>query len=416
MSFKGWREYKVSELGKVVTGKTPPTKDKENFGVEYPFITPIDMKGEKHVFESTRNLSATGKNRMKNFLLPADTVCVSCIGSDLGKVIKTTRESFTNQQINSIICNEKFDSDFVFYALKFISPELRSVGHHSTAVPIINKSDFSQFKIRAPESKADQYRISSILSSLDDKLELNLQTNQTIEAIAQALFKEWFVDFHFPNSTGEMQERELGLIPKDWKAGTIGDMFTFSKETINPSLFEKDIFLHYSLPAFDSGRYPIKELGSQILSNKLKVKANSILVSKLNPRIPRIWPIVEVNENCICSTEFQVLVPNRSYYFSFGVNLFWQTQVIETMKGRATGTSGSHQRIRPQDILDIKIAIPPDEILSRFNTAVRGFYDTIDLNKEQSQTLTSLRDTLLPKLMKGEISISETEKLTAAAI
>jgi type I restriction enzyme, S subunit len=123
MSFEEWKEFGIGDIGKIITGKTPPTKDIQNFGKEYPFITPVDMNGQKHIAVSVRSLSEIGKSLMKNYLLPKDTVCVSCIGSDLGKVVKTTRDSFTNQQINSIICNEKFDCDFVYYALTFISPD-----------------------------------------------------------------------------------------------------------------------------------------------------------------------------------------------------------------------------------------------------------------------------------------------------
>ena len=105
------------------------------------------------------------------------------------------------------------------------------------------------------------------MKSLDDKIELNRQTNKTLEAIAQALFKEWFVDFNFPGATGEMQESEMGEIPEGWRVGSIGDLFTISKESLNPSSNPTEEFLHYSLPAFDEGRKPTKELGSKILSN-----------------------------------------------------------------------------------------------------------------------------------------------------
>ena len=169
MSFNNWATYKIGELGKVVTGKTPPTADKENFDGIYPFITPVDMKGQKEIHKTNRTLSEIGKQLMKNYLLPTNTICVSCIGSDMGKVVKTTKPSFTNQQINSIICNNKFDADFIYYALTLLSPELRNIGHQSTAVPIINKSDFSLFEISIPENKELQNKIANILSSLDSK-------------------------------------------------------------------------------------------------------------------------------------------------------------------------------------------------------------------------------------------------------
>ena len=221
MSSEGWDIFKISDIGKIVTGKTPSTQNIDNFGEKYPFITPRDMMGQKKIDKTERYLSEEGKNSVKNCLLPANSICVSCIGSDMGKVVMTTTDSVTNQQLNSIICHRSFDPDFVYYALVNISEELRNAGRHSTAVPILNKSDFSNFEITAPDI-AIQRRIAAILSALDEKIELNRQTNATLEAIAQAVFKEWFVDFHFPGATGEMQDSELGPIPKGWREGQLG--------------------------------------------------------------------------------------------------------------------------------------------------------------------------------------------------
>ena len=139
----------------------------------------------------------------------------------------TTKDSVTNQQLNSLICKDSFEPDFVYYALVNISDELRNVGHHSTAVPILNKTDFSNFEIIAPTSLT-QRRIATILSALDDKIELNRQTNATLEAIAQAIFKEWFVDFNFPGATGEMVESELGMIPHGWRVRKLGEICEFA--------------------------------------------------------------------------------------------------------------------------------------------------------------------------------------------
>ena len=225
MSFNDWQTFRLGDVGKVITGKTPPTKDEENFGIDYPFITPVDMIGQKYVYQTVRNLSEIGRNILKNNLLPSNTICISCIGSDLGKVVKTSKASFTNQQINSIICNETFDSDFIYYALCNISSLIKSIGHNSTAVPIINKTDFSNFEIDAPTDIEIQIKIGSILSSLDDKIENNLNTNKTLEEIARTIFKEWFVNFNYPNADGSRKHSEFGKIPTDWQVGTLGDIY-----------------------------------------------------------------------------------------------------------------------------------------------------------------------------------------------
>lgn len=204
----------------------------------------------------------------------------------------------------------------------------------------------------------------------------------------------------------EMQDSELGHIPKGWRVGKLGEILTLSNETINPSLSPEKEYFHYSIPAFDDGGIPKVEKGNSILSNKFKVRSYSLLVSKLNPRIPRIWPIAVIDEEkSICSTEFQVFLPVAKNFYSFGIMLFFQSAIIEMMKSRATGTSGSHQRIKPQDILDIEIIIPDNEILKHYERIVSEHYQRIGSNINESTTLSAIRDALLPKLMGGEIEV-----------
>ena len=143
-----WEVKKISQIGEVITGKTPKTVDKDNFGNDYMFITPRDMKVQKHIFETERYLSEKGKNSVKNCLIPKKSICVSCIGSDMGKVIMTTKESITNQQINSII--PEISADFIYYAILNISSDIKNLGKQSTAVPILNKSQFSKIEIATP--------------------------------------------------------------------------------------------------------------------------------------------------------------------------------------------------------------------------------------------------------------------------
>lgn len=313
-----------------------------------------------------------------------------------------------NQRLGLLQFKKKeFDKDFIYWLLRTKEYQLFVVnGATGTTVKHTSPTRIREYEFNAPDLKTQQ-RIASILSSLDDAIELNQQINKTLEEMAKAIFKEWFVDFNFPNATGKFQETEIGKIPVGWKVGTIESILFHSKDSVNPSKQPDEDFYHYSIPAYDEGNNPSVEKGSTILSNKFQVKGNSILVSKLNPRFPRTWAIGEIEEErSICSTEFQVLVPRKPFYYSFGLWLFAQTFVIDKMKGNATGTSGSHQRVRPQDILDIDIALPTDEILKLYHDTVSAFSKQMDDNKKGNQSLINLRDTLLPKLMKGEININ----------
>lgn len=177
-----WQSVKVAELGRIVTGKTPKTAIPENYGGDIPFLTPSDDMSVKYVSKTAKTLTEKGLSEVKNTLLPPDAVCVSCIGSDLGKVVITTEKTVTNQQINSIIVDkDRFDVSFVYYAMLILGKELNFISKTSTAVPIVNKSSFSSYEIQCP-SLDQQKRIAAILSALDSKIECNQKINDNLAA------------------------------------------------------------------------------------------------------------------------------------------------------------------------------------------------------------------------------------------
>ena len=187
-SFMELKKIHISDIGKVVTGKTPRTSIVENYGGDIPFLTPSDDLSYKSVPKTGKTLTEQGLNEVKNCLLPPHSVCVSCIGTDLGKVVMTSEPTITNQQFNSIIPNRRFDADFVYYLMTLVGKELNYLSKTSTAVPIINKSSFSNYEVEVPDLET-QEKIASILSSLDSKIELNRRINDNLEQQAQALLE-----------------------------------------------------------------------------------------------------------------------------------------------------------------------------------------------------------------------------------
>ena len=132
-----WNQYTLSQIGKIITGKTPSTNDKSNYDGDIPFLTPSDDLTGKYVLKTQRKLSAKGAGIVKSCILPRNTICVSCIGSDLGKVVITTTSTVTNQQFNSVIVDtDAFDVDFIYYALVMLGQKLNYLSKTSTAVPI----------------------------------------------------------------------------------------------------------------------------------------------------------------------------------------------------------------------------------------------------------------------------------------
>jgi len=205
------------------------------------------------------------------------------------------------------------------------------------------------------------------------------------------------------------QDSAAGHIPTGWEVGTVGGLATLSRGAVNPGNFHDESFDHFSLPAFDNGRTPKVELGSAIMSNKLVVTPNSVLLSKLNPHIPRIWlPDLHPTRRSVCSTEFMVACSkpgvSREYLFS----LFTSSAFASVYGTLVTGTTGSHQRIRPESVLEMKVVIPPPPLIQAFTAVAKPMFDRINRNTEQSRTLATLRDALLPKLLSGELQTSIT--------
>jgi type I restriction enzyme S subunit len=207
-----WHDLTLDKVGRIVTGKTPPTSDSTNYGGEIPFVTPSDMDGRRSISITKRYLTANGLRTVANAEIPAGSVLVSCIGSDMGKAAIAGSNCVTNQQINSIVVAEANDPLFVYYNLSVRKDEIRSAASGS-AQPIMNKSTFGRLRIKIPE-KDDQKAIAGVLGALDDKIELNRQMNETLEAMARAIFKDWFVDFG--PTRAKMEARAPYLPPNIW--------------------------------------------------------------------------------------------------------------------------------------------------------------------------------------------------------
>jgi type I restriction enzyme S subunit len=385
-----WREEKLLNLGEIITGKTPSKNNPEDWGKYIPFVTPSDFSNYgKNAYTAIRNLSSIGAGRFIKKIIPPLSVLVTCIGSDMGKVVMNRKQVITNQQINSIIPNNSVNNDFLYYSLVDLYETLRIYGGDGTAVPIINKTDFGNLEISLPPLP-EQKAIAGVLSSLDDKIDLLHRQNKTLEAMAETLFRQWFIE--------EVED--------DWKQYQLKNFVEHVKINIKPQDKPLDAFSHFSIPAYDNGQDPIIELGKEIKSNKYLVVDNSILVSKLNPITPRVWCVFKQTfTNPICSTEFQVLKPNNANQFGFFYSLLKSNEVVNELAMAASGTSGSHQRVKASDILNISFSVPDVASISKFSEAVECNLKKIVMNKESMGRLVKIRDILLPKLMSGEVRV-----------
>ncbi len=291
--------------------------------------------------------------------------------------------------------NEKIHSKYLYHLLT--SPEIvnklqQLAEARSGTFPQITFTQLSNIEFRLPP-KETQIKIASFFDSLEKAIESALNINSTLESIALNYFKKLF----------QFQANE---IPIGFKSGTFQDVAIQIKESIKPSQNIDKYYAHYSLPAFDANEEPSLDLGLTILSNKTQVKKYSVLISKLNPRIPRIWPVGDIDEKTsICSTEFIGFTPKQAHYYSFIVYFLKQNETTSKLAGFATGTSSSHQRVKPENILKLPIIIPPDSVIKSFDDIVKPFLEERFKNIKNILTIQKLRECLLPKLLNGEIEI-----------
>lgn len=343
---------------------------------------------------------------------------------------------------------------FLGCLLKQNQPIIESLAEGSTGQTELSRTQLGELRFNIPVDKDIQKNIGESMYLLDSKIEINKRVNIILETIAQTLFKSWFVDFDpvkakiaakefgkdpqlvammaisgksseeinempidkrnelaniadlFPD---EMVESELGEIPKGWKVRKVEDFVNHLKETVNPTTIKnKTQFLHYSLPAFDSGRKPVSENAEDIKSNKYKVYSKSILISKLNPFTPRIWDVIKTSENSICSTEFQVLIPKKDNYFEYVSQFLKSERCIDELTSKITGTSKSHQRVSPNDITKALLVADANELLIiEFNKKSADSYLLKENLNVINWRLEDIRNSLLPRLLSGEITIKQ---------
>lgn len=435
MTNNGWRFVKLVDLcDSIDYGYTDSALD---LPVGPHFLRITDIVGGFIDWKTVPFCRVDGSTKQKYSLQTGDIV-IARTGASTGTsaYINNPPEAIFASYLIRLKIKKEADSPFIAYYLK--SPNFKSfmqgVLGDKSAQPNASAKTMTQVNLKIPPLD-EQQAIASILGALDDKIELNRKMNETLETIAQAIFKSWFVDFDpvkakaegrqpygmdaktaalFPDS---FADSALGKIPKGWRLGKIDEICQLGRDAINPSKRPGVFFDHYSIPAFDERRYPKAELGSVIKSNKYIVAPQSVLLSKLNPRTPRIWlPHIKNERPSVCSTEFLVALPKVNISREYLYSLFSDKTFLQTFAGLVTGTSGSHQRVKPEFLLNMSVVVPSEPCLKYFSEIVQPFYKRVQQNIEECQTLAKVRDTLLPKLMSGEIRLKEIEKQVEARV
>ena len=217
-------QIRIKNLGEIYTGKTPPTADESNFGNDYPFVTPGDLVTDKYIHSTERFVSSKGIKHTT--IIPKNSVCVSCIGY-IGKIGITIQESCTNQQINSIVPNENFDTNYVYYLLVYNVPYFKELAGVNVLAQL-NKSDFSKIKLQATKNQKEQTAIAGILSKVDEAISTTKNSIKAAEKLKKALMQNLLTGKLKPDGAkrpkNELIITKYGTAHKDWKYCKINDL------------------------------------------------------------------------------------------------------------------------------------------------------------------------------------------------
>lgn len=397
----------LGDLGTIITGKTPPTKEASYWNGNIPFITPKDIQITKHVFSTERCISSEGLEKIRGAKLPAGAICVSCIGN-IGYVGVTTETSVSNQQINSIVVNDDNDSEFVFYLLKNLWIYFKNYEGQSTTLSILNKTHFSEIEVNVPE-KSVQKKIAAILSCIDNKIELNQKINENLERQAQTLFRKWFVDN--PDAV-------------EWQSGTFSDLIekTISGDWGKDAPSGKNTEMVYCIRGADipdvrtgnKGKMPTRYIlpknytAKHLINGDIVVEISGGSPTQSTGRAAAISSalLARYDKGMVCTNFCKALKPMAGH--SMYVYHYWQHLYdMGIFFSYENGTTG----IKNLDITGFletePITIAPFELIEEFNSVCQSVYAKIYSNGLENERLADLRDTLLPKLMSGAINISD---------
>src|SRR5665647_2072180 len=400
------------------SGGTPSKAEPEYWEGTIPWVSAKDMKAFR-LFDVQDHISDDGLAAGSR-IAPAGSVLLLTRGMTLLSDIPicvVDRPMAFNQDVKALEAGPRLDSAYLPYLLLGRKHELlASVDLAGHGTGRLNTDSLKKLKVDLPPL-SEQRRIAHILGTLDDKIELNRRMNATLEEMARALFKSWFVDFDPVRAKAESRDpglpahladlfpdrlvdSELGEIPEGWRQGLLSELVVDLRDSVSPLLTPGEVFEHFSIPAFDDGRQPRIERGASIKSLKLRVSEGAILLSKLNPEIERVWMTdVQLAGRAICSTEFIVLQSPGGFGRAFAYAVMTSTAFRDGIKSRVTGTSGSHQRAGRDGVMRLPVVIPVRDLVASYEMLATPWLDEVSVNQREATALAAIRDALLPRLL-----------------
>lgn len=372
----------IGDLGEVITGKTPPKSNKNFYGDYAVFIKPTDISEDhKYTYETEEMYSQLAAEQYKSSLVPKGAICVPCIGTIGTKMTMTHCACYTNQSINSIVCNDNYDNEYVYYLIKNFLPGLKAYNlGTASGREYVSKSNFELIEIEVEQDKETQHRIATILSRYDSLIENYQKQIKLLEEAAQRLYKEWFIDLHFP---GHENTNIIDGVPEGWekkKVGEIAPIITGKKDA------------NFGTP---DGKYPFFTCSQEpIKAPSFSFDCAAVLLAGNGDFNVKLY-----RGKFEAYQRTYVLSPHSDQH----LYLLYYT-ISANMTKLAAGSSGSTIKFLTKGMIDgIDLSVPNDEILESFNKKVEPIQSLRESLQSQLRLLTEARDRLLPKLISGEI-------------
>lgn len=408
-----WKKYKLIEIIDLIGGGTPKTNVKEYWNGDIPWLSVVDFNnGQRRVYDTEKRITELGFQSSSTNMLKKGQLIISARGT-VGVLSQLGRDMTFNQSCYGLDAKRELTTnDFLYYLVGHNINQIKSNAYGSV-FDAITKSTFENIDITLPPL-SEQYAIAEILSSLDNKIELNLQINKTLEEMANALYKHWFVDFG-PFKGDKFVKSELGLIPEGWEIVSLEDVT--SKITDGAHLSPKSQESGYPMASvkdmFDWGINTetcrlISEEDYLVLTQQgCKPLKNDILIAKDGSFLKHSF-VVEKDLEIVLLSSIAMLRPNGKIN-SHLLNLYLKLGLTkERLKSIVSGAV--IQRIVLKDFRKFKIILPPIHIQKKVILKTEPLINQCWSNNEENNNLKQVRDYLLPKLISGEIRVKDAAK------
>ena len=379
-----WRTCTIGDLGTVVGGATPSTKRVENYdGGTIAWITPKDLAGfsGRFIFCGERCITEQGLKSCSTQLVPAHTVLFSS-RAPIGYIAIAGQDVCTNQGFKSVVPNESTDYMFLYYLLKYSKDKIENLGS-GTTFKEISGSTMRGIEVFVPEAVEEQRRIASILSMLDDKIEKNIAVNENLADLLQTIYQERFSDV----SLASVQ-------------GNLSDLCTYSKDRVPISQLNASTY--FSTENMLPGKAGATEATSLPTTQQTTAcHKGDTLISNIRPYFKKI---VYCEDECGCSTDVLCFTPTQSQYAAYLFSTLYADKFFAFMVAGSKGTK--MPRGDKQQIMSYPVALPSNEELGEFNDLALPILTQIHSNRSENKRFSAVRDSLLPKLMSGELDVS----------